>query len=392
MSFDSCSFEIGDKTLMDLEMKGNLMTKPALKTPLSTKTGKQQKHPEEDLEVIEESPNAKENVSLFNHLSLQERLNNATQRLRNRSKFERSKSNSSIGCSTKAFNEMSSISKYLQVEDINFSAWERSAAKLMSPAVNAPRTEENLSGHDKDNDQIELNVSEDFGLSLNVRPQELQRTIFEDDLTSVGDELDQAISGDISLDDSAAAEDINDQDLDCSKYVLDNVTFLERRETNGEDRDEVEKQIHQELELHKSMMKSENFLNESIVATSHIPIREHQQDQSLIINHSKNLRLLSNWNLPQSVVNEYRKKNMTEMFEWQTECLQNQKVLFDGANLVYSAPTSAGKTLVSEILMVKNIVERKKKALFILPFVSVVREKMFYLQVSFKFANFWLRR
>ena len=103
-------------------------------------------------------------------------------------------------------------------------------------------------------------------------------------------------------------------------------------------------------------------------------------------NHSLNSQEkleLSNWGLPQNVLNQYERNGIHSMFPWQVECLSSGQVL-QGKNLVYSAPTSAGKTLVAELLMLKKVLENKKKAILIFPFVSIAREKMFTLKKLLK--------
>ncbi|XP_078512764.1 DNA polymerase theta isoform X2 [Lissotriton helveticus] len=93
--------------------------------------------------------------------------------------------------------------------------------------------------------------------------------------------------------------------------------------------------------------------------------------------------LLASWGLPDQVLKKYRSFGVVQMFDWQADCLMLGHVL-EGKNLVYSAPTSAGKTLVSELLILKRVLETRKKALFILPFVSVAKEKTYYLQSLFQ--------
>ncbi|CAH8648951.1 unnamed protein product [Heterobilharzia americana] len=84
--------------------------------------------------------------------------------------------------------------------------------------------------------------------------------------------------------------------------------------------------------------------------------------------------------VPENLYRQYKEMNISSIFSWQAECLSLPGVLDGHKNLVYSAPTSAGKTLVAELIVLKRVLETPLKAFIILPYVSVSREKMVYLQ------------
>ena len=114
--------------------------------------------------------------------------------------------------------------------------------------------------------------------------------------------------------------------------------------------------------------------------------KKSTSEQSFLMTPSKstpNKLLLSQWGLPQKVLERYSDRGIRSMFEWQSECLSLPGVL-TGTNLVFSAPTSAGKTLVAELIALKCVLENRKKVLIILPFVSVAHEKTAYLQSVFE--------
>ncbi|CAK9182717.1 unnamed protein product [Ilex paraguariensis] len=87
---------------------------------------------------------------------------------------------------------------------------------------------------------------------------------------------------------------------------------------------------------------------------------------------------LSNW-LPSEICSIYRKRGILKLYPWQVDCLQVDGVL-EKRNLVYCASTSAGKSFVAEILMLRRVLSTGKMALLVLPYVSICAEKAEHLE------------
>ncbi|WVZ89444.1 hypothetical protein U9M48_035851 [Paspalum notatum var. saurae] len=103
---------------------------------------------------------------------------------------------------------------------------------------------------------------------------------------------------------------------------------------------------------------------EASTPTSSVPLKDHSK--------------LSSW-LPPELCAIYMKKGISELYPWQVECLLVEGVL-EKRNLVYCASTSAGKSFVAEVLMLRRILSSGNMAILVLPYVSICAEKAEHLE------------
>lgn len=87
------------------------------------------------------------------------------------------------------------------------------------------------------------------------------------------------------------------------------------------------------------------------------------------------------YQLPKQLIQNFAALGIKSIYPWQSECLLRSGALTGERNLVYTAPTGGGKSLVADVLMLKKIIQNpEKKALLVLPYVALVQEKLRWLR------------
>ncbi|KAJ0121332.1 DNA polymerase theta subunit [Diaporthe amygdali] len=87
------------------------------------------------------------------------------------------------------------------------------------------------------------------------------------------------------------------------------------------------------------------------------------------------------YRLPKPLVANFEALGIKSIYPWQKQCLMGPGLLRGEKNLVYSAPTGGGKSLVADVLMLKRVLEdREAKAILVLPYVALVQEKVRWLR------------
>lgn len=117
----------------------------------------------------------------------------------------------------------------------------------------------------------------------------------------------------------------------------------------------------------------------SISAQSSVPSQPREQKTSTPVPGPTQNPLLSlshpKYGLPGSLVRNFENLGIHSIYPWQSSCLLGRGLLAGEKNLVYTAPTGGGKSLVADILMLKRIIDQpEKKAILVLPYVALVQE------------------
>ncbi|KAL3124420.1 hypothetical protein niasHT_007703 [Heterodera trifolii] len=72
-------------------------------------------------------------------------------------------------------------------------------------------------------------------------------------------------------------------------------------------------------------------------------------------------------------------RDFHSLYAWQRECLEDKRLVEGRENFVLWLPTGAGKTVVAELMMLRECVRWRRNCLLILPYVAIVQEKVISL-------------
>jgi helicase len=84
---------------------------------------------------------------------------------------------------------------------------------------------------------------------------------------------------------------------------------------------------------------------------------------------------LANFGMPEKVIKVLKKSGLKELYPPQEDAIENG-LLELVRSFIISVPTASGKTLISELLAVKSILERGGKCLYIVPLRALASEKL----------------
>lgn len=85
------------------------------------------------------------------------------------------------------------------------------------------------------------------------------------------------------------------------------------------------------------------------------------------------------YGLPGRLIQNLQAMGIRSIYPWQSSCLLGRGNLDGKRNLVYTAPTGGGKSLVADVLMFKRVLEGRK-AMLVLPYIALVQEKLKWLR------------
>lgn len=101
---------------------------------------------------------------------------------------------------------------------------------------------------------------------------------------------------------------------------------------------------------------------------------EYSQRRSLALTPNPTLNPLLDlshpaYALPPQLVANLASLGIKSIYPWQSDCLLRSGTLSRQKNLVYTAPTGGGKSLVADVLMLKSVIDNPgQKALLVLPY------------------------